>query len=66
MSRHTLEERVAALEQQFAELLREREAANSEADWFDEITGTFEDIPEFDEVIRLGHEIRQSDRPQDD
>lgn len=31
--------------------------------WLDEVSGSFENDPEFDEVVRLGEELRKADRP---
>lgn len=31
--------------------------------WIQKVAGSFKDEPEFDEILRLGREIRQSDRP---
>ena len=30
--------------------------------WVDEVAGSFENDPEFDEVVRLGKELREADR----
>ena len=30
--------------------------------WIDKITGSFKDDPDFEEILRLGREIRQADR----
>jgi hypothetical protein len=53
-----MEQRLAAVEQQVAELRRraERPAAN----WIEEIAGTFENDPVFEEVLRYAREYRQS------
>ncbi|MGH7199229.1 MAG: hypothetical protein ACREJB_01400 [Planctomycetaceae bacterium] len=60
----TLEERVALLEREMADL--KRQLAADKGNWIEAISGTFRDVPEFDEVLRLGREIRQADRPDDD
>ena len=31
--------------------------------WIDRITGSFQDDPEFDEILRLGREMRNTDPP---
>jgi hypothetical protein len=31
--------------------------------WLDDVSGSFENDPEFDEVVRLGKELRKADRP---
>lgn len=61
----TLEERVAQLEREVAEL-KQRLGADTTADWIEQIAGSFKDDPEFDEVLRLGAELRRSDVPEDD
>jgi hypothetical protein len=30
--------------------------------WIDRITGSFKDDPDFEEILRLGQEIRKADR----
>jgi hypothetical protein len=56
----SIEERLAALEREVAEIKR---AVNPSAknDWFAKVAGSFKDDPEFDEVVRLGREIRRSE-----
>ena len=56
---------MAALEAAVSELQR-RLAAPAPDNWLQRITGTFKDDPEFDEVIRLGREFREADRPRED
>lgn len=34
--------------------------------WIDAISGTFKDDPEFDEILRLGKEIRNADQAADE
>jgi hypothetical protein len=36
------------------------------ADWIERISGSFKDDPGFEEMVRLGREFRQADRPHDD
>jgi len=57
-----LEERLAPIEVQVADLRSQVENLRSKGSWIDEITGSFKDDPEFDEILRLGREIRQTDR----
>jgi hypothetical protein len=59
----SVEERLAAVEVEVAELKRRLPPAGGEKNWIQKITGSFKDDPEFDEILRLGREIRQADRP---
>lgn len=58
----SVEDRLSALESEVANL---RKQLASDPDWISKISGSMEDYPEFDEVLRLGREIRNSDRPSD-
>jgi hypothetical protein len=58
----TLEERVYHVEKDLAELKSELERLRSQRGWIDRITGSFKDDPDFEEILRLGREIRQADR----
>jgi hypothetical protein len=58
----TLEKRVATLENELAEI-KLQIAAESRQSWFAHVAGSFKDEPDFDEVLRLGREVRQSDPP---
>ena len=61
MSGHDgVEERLAVLEAEVAALKR---TVKPNPNWFDCVAGSMKDDPEFDEVLRLGREIRQADRP---
>ena len=57
-----LERRIAMLEQEVAEIKR-ASAKSTEKNWLQRVAGSFKNQPEFDEVLRLGREIRQADRP---
>jgi hypothetical protein len=68
MSAHSLEERVATLEAEVAEL-KERLAASQEKNavpWWERRFGAFKDDPEYEEAMRLGREYRESLRPKDE
>ncbi len=60
-----VEERLAKLEKEVAALKRfrseSRDLAAKKSGWISKITGTFENDPEFDEILRLGREERISD-----
>jgi len=63
----TLEERVAALEAEFALLKKERtNEAQPKKPWWEEIRGTFKNDPDYEEAMRLGREYRESLRPKDE
>ena len=63
----TLEQRVAALEQEVADLKKQLRAPESDnGDWVERMSGSMKDYPEFDEVIRLGAEWRRSQLPPDE
>ncbi len=59
----TLEERLSGVEKELALLRSQVEHLCAKENWIDQITGSFRDDPEFEEVLRLGREIRQADRP---
>ncbi len=59
----SVEERLAVVEQELAELKRRLPQGPRKKNWIEEINGSMKDFPEFDEVLRLGKEFRQSDRP---
>jgi hypothetical protein len=61
----TLEERIARLERE-VDLLKSRRPEETKKDWIAQITGSFADDPDFDEIVRLGREMRQADRPKDE
>jgi hypothetical protein len=62
----TIDERLTAVEKELAEL-KERlehqqrdEQREKDGSWIERIAGTFRDVPEFDEIVRLGREFRRS------
>jgi hypothetical protein len=70
MAVETLEERVARLENklQTVEARLEEQAENNKSrkrgwKWF---VGIYADSPDFDEVVRIGEEWRNADRPRSD
>ena len=58
----TIEERLSHVENDVAYLKSQVDSLRSKGNWIDQITGSFKDDPEFDEILRLGHQIRQADR----
>ena len=61
MTQQTLEARLAVLEVEVATLKRQIQDDQSGKTWLDRITGSMEDIPEFDEVLELGKAARKAD-----
>jgi hypothetical protein len=57
-----LEERMAHVERDIEDLRSRVNGLRAKGNWIDQITGSFKDDPEFDEILRLGREIRRSDR----
>ncbi len=62
----TLEERVKVLEQEVADLKQRLLELSFRGTWLEKVSGSMKDYPEFEEVLRLGAEIRAADRPPDD
>lgn len=62
----SIEQRLAHVEQDVTNLRSEFNRVNARRNWVDQIVGSFHDDPEFREILRLGREIRQSDRPNED
>ena len=60
-----LETRVATLEKDMAEVRRRLGDSTSMQEWLRRVSGRFKDDPEFDEIVRLGREMREADRPND-
>lgn len=72
MAETSLEERLAALEAEVAQIKQrlerqpEPEAEQHVAPWWQQRFGAFKDDPLYDEATRLGREYRESLRPKDD
>ena len=61
----TLEVRLAKVERDLA-ILKARTLANEpKGDWLESFVGIFADDSDFDEIVRLGKEFRNEDRPKD-
>ncbi len=58
----SIEERVRILEQQVADLQARVGPAPKGGNWVERISGRFEDDPDFQEILRLGRELRRADR----
>ena len=59
-----LEDRVASLEQEVAQLKEKVEGSAGNKSWIDRFSGAFKDDPDFEEIVRLGAEIRKAQRPE--
>jgi hypothetical protein len=57
----TVEKRLTVLERQVSTLLQQISKLNDHSDWLDKVTGSFKDDQEFEEILRLGKEIRDQD-----
>lgn len=55
-----LEQRVAAVEKELAKLKLRVESPPTATSWIDQLAGTFKDDPEFEEIVKLGREFRES------
>ncbi|MBC8869621.1 MAG: hypothetical protein H8E44_09395 [Planctomycetes bacterium] len=62
----TVEQRLEQVEKQLADLKSHVKNFRPAPNWIDAITGTFKDDPEFDEILRLGKEIRDADKPSEE
>lgn len=62
----SIEERLSALECKMDQIMRELAKQRKNNNWIEKITGTFENDPDFGEIVRLGREARQADRLLDD
>lgn len=57
----SVEERLAKVEQEVAELRARTNVLVSKQGWVAKVVGSFEDDEDFDEILRLGREERKSD-----
>jgi hypothetical protein len=56
----TIEQRLSAVEKELAEIKERFVPPEKNGSWIERIAGTFKDVPEFDEIVRLGREFRES------
>lgn len=61
-----LERRLVQVEKELADLKSHVQSLKPKANWIDAITGSFHDDGEFDEILRLGREIRNADKPAEE
>ncbi len=57
----SVEKRLAAVEAALTELQKQVAMSPAKGDWVQQITGSFEDEPEFEVVLAYGRAIRQGD-----
>ena len=60
----TIEARLTKLERELATL--KAKAPRDKSNWLAEITGSFKDDPDFEEIVRLGKEMRDAELPEED
>jgi phage shock protein A len=60
MSNYTLEQRVAQLEAELAQLKQSQQNAEAEEPWWKRIVGIFADSPEFEAAVEKGRAYRES------
>jgi hypothetical protein len=63
MAQATVEERLAVVEAELAQLKQRLTGKAGSTTWLDRVAGSMKDEPEFAEVLRLGRAIRDADRP---
>ncbi len=59
-----LEQRVTDLEAEMDNLKRKLDKLDGADPWWEQITGTFEDDPIYDEAMKRGRQYRESLRPK--
>lgn len=62
---NTLEERLAKIERELAELRNRVGTPDSKSHWITDMVGRFGNDPVFDEITRLGKELRDAEEPDD-
>jgi hypothetical protein len=67
-SERPLEQRLALVEEEITNLKRRIECLTpgESKNWLKDVIGSMKDFPEFEEVARLGAEIRRADRLNDE
>jgi hypothetical protein len=65
MAQATVEERLAVVEAELAELKERLRGQTVSTSWLDKVAGSMKDEPEFAEVSRLGRAVRDADRPSE-
>lgn len=57
----TVEERLAKVERDLEAIKREKLAENSKLGWLERVRGTFKGDPDFEEIVRLGKKLRDTE-----
>ena len=60
------EDRLATLEAEVAQIKDRLQRVAEPPNWLDRVVGSMTRYPDFREVLRLGREFREADRPPDD
>lgn len=61
----SVEERLAKVEREVEELKAKSEGRQEKSGWLKKIEGTFKNDPDFLEIVKLGKEERDFDKPKD-
>jgi hypothetical protein len=62
----TIEERLTAVEAAIAELREQRVIQTPAPDWLEQVVGSFQDEPAFEEVLAYGRAIRKGELSVED
>lgn len=60
----TITQRLIAVEKEVSDLKQHVQQQPTDQPWYLKHAGKFADDPEFQEIVRLGKEMRQADRPE--
>ena len=60
----TIESRLAKVERELQ--LLKNTIPRDNANWISEITGKFKGDPDFEEIVRLGEELRDAEQPEEE
>ncbi|MCY2979904.1 MAG: hypothetical protein NTU79_14650 [Planctomycetota bacterium] len=61
----SVEERLAKVEKEIEELKSKTENQSSKQGWLKKIEGSFQHDPDFLEIVKLGKEARDAEKPED-
>jgi hypothetical protein len=64
MASTSLEQRVAALEEELAKLKSKLEGRDASKPWWERIAGTFQDDSVYEQAMKLGRQYRRSLKPR--